>query len=267
MTSLCPQIFEYVKKKYGTEPEYLWMRYPDYAVFRHEDNRKWYGIIMDVEREKLGLGGAEWPGAPEEVFESLDLSGSDKVDILNVKVDDLILAQILVQQEGYLRGYHQASRSWVSILLDGTVPLEEITGLIDMSYRVTASSAKKQKIRPPKEWVVPANPKYYDIQGAFEKAEEIDWKQGSGIRTGDTVFMYVAAPVSAILYKCRVTQTDIPFEFSNKNVTMKALMKIKLERRYEPEAFTFERLKEEYSIFAVRGPRGIPKSLSEALKG
>ena len=79
--------------------------------------------------------------------------------------------------------------------------------------------------------------------------------------------MYVAAPVSAILYKCRVTRTDIPFEFSNKNVTMKALMKIKLERRYESEAFTFERLKEEYGIFAVRGPRGIPKSLSEALKG
>ena len=249
--SIRTRIFEYVKKKYGTEPEYLWMRYPDYAVFRHDDNRKWYGIVMDVEPEKLGLR---------------DRDGAEKLDILNVKVDDVLLAQILVQQEGYLPGYHQAHRSWVSILLDGTVPFEEITGLIDMSFRVTASKAKKQKFRPPKEWIVPANPKYYDIQGAFERAEEIDWKQGSGIRAGDTVYMYVAAPVSAILYRCKVTQTDIPYEFANKNLTIKALMKIKLEKRYAPEAFTFEKLKEDYGIFAVRGPRGIPKSLSDALK-
>nr|WP_202898603.1 hypothetical protein [[Eubacterium] cellulosolvens] len=46
----------------------------------------------------------------------------------------------------------------------------------------------------------------------------------------------------------------------------KALMKIKLLKRYDPEEFTFDVLKEEYGIFAIRGPRGIPHSLSEALK-
>lgn len=68
-------------------------------------------------------------------------------------------------------------------------------------------------MRPPKEWIIPANPKYYDIQAAFRTSKEIDWKQGKGIKVGDTVYMYVAAPVSAILYKCRVTRTDIPFRF------------------------------------------------------
>ena len=43
-------------------------------------------------------------------------------------------------------------------------------------------------------------------------------------------------------------------------------MKIKLLKRYDPEEFTFDVLKDEYGIFAVRGPRGIPHSLSEALK-
>ena len=43
-------------------------------------------------------------------------------------------------------------------------------------------------------------------------------------------------------------------------------MKIKLLKRYKPTDFTFERLKTEYGIFAVRSPRGIPDSLSEALK-
>ena len=130
----------------------------------------------------------------------------------------------------------------------------------------TASKNKKQSLRPSKEWIIPANPKYYDIEQAFENADEINWKQGAGIKKGDTVFMYVAAPVSAILYKCKVTEADIPFRYDDGKVQMKALMKIKRQKRYKPERFTFEKLRKEYGIFAVRGPRGIPCSLSEALK-
>jgi len=44
------------------------------------------------------------------------------------------------------------------------------------------------------------------------------------------------------------------------------LMKIKLLKKYKPDAFPFDVLKAEYGIFAVRGPRGIPYNLSEALK-
>lgn len=131
---------------------------------------------------------------------------------------------------------------------------------------MTASRQKRQKQRSPKEWLVPANPKYYDIEHAFDKTKEIDWKQGSGIRTGDTVFMYVAAPVSAILYKCKVTETDIPYDYQDGSLTIKALMKIRLLKKYRSSAFTFDRLKDEYGIFAIRGPRGVPHSLSEELK-
>ena len=42
--------------------------------------------------------------------------------------------------------------------------------------------------------------------------------------------------------------------------------KIRLQKRYAPDRFTFDTLKEEYGIYAVRGPRGIPNSLSAALK-
>jgi len=66
--------------------------------------------------------------------------------------------------------------------------------------------------------------------------------------------------------ECKVLETDIPYEHENKYITIKALMKIRLQKRYAPDRFTFEVLKEEYGIFAVRGPRGIPNSLSEELK-
>ena len=151
------------------------------------------------------------------------------------------------------------------MFLDGTVPMERVADLIDASYSATASKKKKQKDRPSKEWIIPSNPKYYDVIKAFEEADEIDWKQGAGIRTGDIIYLYVGAPVSAILYKCRVTETDIPYSYQDRNLTIKALMKIKLLKRYDKKEFTFKVLGDEYGIFAVRGPRGVPFSLSEAL--
>ena len=242
-------VYKYISDKYDTEPEFLWQRYPNYAVFRHSDNNKWFAIIMNVGKDKLGL------------------SGCEKADIINVKLDDALLADMLIQENGFFRGYHISRGNWISILLDGTVPLKRICTLIDSGYKATASAHKKQQIRPPKEWIIPANPKYYDIVHAFDKRDTIEWKQGSGARKGDTVFMYVGAPVSAILYKCVVTETDIPFDYTDKSLTIKKLMRIKLEKHYPKDMFTFARLGEEYGIFAVRGPRGIPNSLSAALNG
>ena len=245
--SLREQLSEYITNKTGASPEALWIRYPNYVIFRHEDNRKWFAIIMDIPRNRLGI------------------SGEDIVDVLNVKLSDPLLVDLLVRQDGYFRGYHMSRRTWVSILLDGTVPLDEICRWTEESYMATASREKRQRLRPPKEWIVPANPKYYDIVHAFDTEKEILWKQGAGIRKGDTVYVYVAAPVSAILYKCRVTETNIPFEHRGGEIDIKELMKIRLLKRYTPDRFTFDVLGSKYAIHAVRGPRGIPEELSEAL--
>ena len=43
------------------------------------------------------------------------------------------------------------------------------------------------------------------------------------------MFMYVGAPVSAILYKCKVTEVDIPYDYEDKNLKITALMNIKLQ--------------------------------------
>lgn len=241
-------LLNYVKKKYKTKPDYPWKGDPESAVLRHEDNQKWYGLMMEVERAKLGL------------------EGQEKVCALNVKTKDQMFHDMLIRQPGYFPGYHMNKEKWITILLDGTVPFAEVCGMLDASYEATASKKKKQKIRPPKEWIIPANPKFYDVEDAFEKAEVIDWKQGSGIRTGDTVYLYVAAPVSAILYRCKVIETDIPCRYQDENITMSALMKIRLQKKYRPEQFPFVRLKSDYGIFAVRGPRGIPAGLSAALR-
>ena len=182
MASVRDDVSKYIKKKYKASPEYLWKRYPSFAVYRHEDNRKWFALIATISRDKLGI------------------ESTDEVDVLNVKIDDLMLRDMLLKQQGFYPGYHMNKGSWMTILLDGTVNFDEICNMIDASFLDTASKKKKDKFRQPKEWIVPANPKYYDIEHAFDNADEIDWKQGAGIIKGDTVFMYVGAPVSAILY-------------------------------------------------------------------
>lgn len=239
-------IFAYIKKKYNTTPEYPWGE-GDGAVLRHSDNRKWFALVMRVGREKLGL------------------AGDGLVDVVNLKMEDIVFKDALMQDKGILPAYHMNKEHWVTVLLDGTVEEGKVCDLIDLSFAATASKKKKTRIRPAKEWILPANPKFYDIQHAFDQAEDIQWKQSGNLKVGDTVFLYVAAPVSAILYQCRVVEVDIPYHYQDENLTITTVMKIKLLHRYDPEQFPFSRLKEEYGIYAVRGPRGVPNSLSHAL--
>ena len=243
-----PAVKEYIRKQYHVDPDFPFREDLDTAVFRHKDNRKWFALVMDVAAAKLGR------------------SGKEMLPVINLKIDDPMYRDILLRQEGILPAYHMNKMHWITALLDGSVPEERLKELIDASFLATASRVKKEKLRPAREWIVPANPKYYDIVHAFDEAAEINWKQGAGIRTGDTIYLYVAAPVSAILYRCRVLKTQIPYDYADGNLTIKALMKIKLEKRFPADAFPFERLRTQYNVTAVRGPRSVPNSLSHALK-
>lgn len=125
MHSLRKKVFEYVIKKYKSKIEYLWFRYPNYAVFRNNDNKKWYGIVMDIPYKKLNI----------------DKTGN--VDILNVKVRDRLLKDLLIDQSGFFDGYHIAKGNWISILLDGTVDTKQIFGLIDESFETVKKAQKR----------------------------------------------------------------------------------------------------------------------------
>ena len=157
------------------------------------------------------------------------------------------------------------STAWITVLLDGTVKTEGIIPFIDESFAVTASAPKKTRLREPKEWLVPSNLKHYDVISELEKRKIIEWKQGAGIKVGDTVFLYVGAPKSAILYKFAVIETGIPCDYNDGKLVIKALMKIKLLRRYADDEFTLDKLREEYGVNCIRGPRGVPHALSKAL--
>ena len=129
--SIRDEIYEYAKKKYHTEPEYLWMRFPGYAVLRHTDNKKWYAIVMNIKGSKLGL------------------DSEDQVDVLNLKIDDPLFYDILIHKSGYFPGYHSSKGKWISVILDGTVSMGELCPLIDMSF-AAAGAKKRNKTAAPR---------------------------------------------------------------------------------------------------------------------
>ena len=113
------EILEYVKAAYNTKPDYPWPKYPAHAVLRHPRDGKWYGLIMTVPMEKLGLPGTEM------------------VELINLKCEpDLI--DFIRNEPGVVPGYHMNKEHWVSILLDSPFPREEILHLISLSHELTS---------------------------------------------------------------------------------------------------------------------------------
>ena len=59
-------------------------------------------------------------------------------------------------------------------------------------------------------WIIPCNPNFYDVIGAFTKLKSIDWKQSmKNINVGDIVYIYVGKPIMAILFKCKVSKINL----------------------------------------------------------
>ena len=121
------EIISFIKKEYSVSPEYLFEGDFDTAVFRHNDTKKWFGIIMKVKCSTLGI------------------DGEGTVDVMNVKCDPL-LVDILVQREDFMRAYHMNKRLWVSILIDKVTDFEEICSLADSSFQLTDKKPKRKKL-------------------------------------------------------------------------------------------------------------------------
>ncbi len=120
------KIIDYICLTYGAEAEYPFLQYPDTAVFRHANNKKWFAVIINVNKEKLGI------------------DGDGSVDIINLKCDP-ILTGSLRNEKGFYPAYHMNKANWISALLSGEADEEKIKWLIDISFDLTAKKVRKVK--------------------------------------------------------------------------------------------------------------------------
>ena len=115
----------YISDHYATQPDYPWADMPRSAVFRHAGNRKWFALLMEVPRDKLGLAGTE------------------KLDIVNFKCDPILISS-LRGEAGIFPAYHMNKASWITVALDGSVSAETIKLLLDVSYELTKPKTRKK---------------------------------------------------------------------------------------------------------------------------
>ena len=111
-------IINYVKAKYDNDLEFLWKRSPKNAIWRNQNNRKWYGAVLVISKDKLKI-------ESNEMVEILDLR-YQKNDIKNI-----------IDNYKIFPGYHMNKDNWITIILDGRAELEETYQLIDNSYQLS----------------------------------------------------------------------------------------------------------------------------------
>lgn len=118
------ELIHYIFDTYSVEPDYPFPRDDVSCVFRHIDNRKWFGIAMAIPYRTLGI------------------NRKGNVDILNIKCSPVVIGP-LRGKPGFRPAYHMNKDKWITVLLDGSASQEEIISLLDMSYSMTASKVRK----------------------------------------------------------------------------------------------------------------------------
>lgn len=113
----------HIASEFGVSPEFLWVKFPHFGVYRNPATRKWFAIIMNVAKGKVV------PGSEGEA------------EVMNLKLDDRTEEYLGV---GVYPSYHMNQKSWVSVLLDGTVSDDVIAEMLAVSF---ANSDKRAKRR------------------------------------------------------------------------------------------------------------------------
>lgn len=106
---------EYAIKKYGDSLEFLWENFPKDAVFRRKDTQKWYGVMMALNVNKLGL------------------AGDEEADVLVLRIRPENLEE-QIDNKAYFPAYHMNKKKWFTVLLDCVDDEKELFRLIDDSY-------------------------------------------------------------------------------------------------------------------------------------
>ena len=105
----------YIKEKYGDTPSFEWETSPGFGIFRNKDTKKWYALVMNIDKSKL------------------DKEKSGEVEIVNIKLDENEIIDLL-KKDGFYPAWHMNKKYWISILLNDTIDDNILFSLIDESY-------------------------------------------------------------------------------------------------------------------------------------
>lgn len=112
------ELLTYCRNEYNALIDHPFKRLPDATAIRHANTRKWFGLIMQVPANKLGL------------------PGTANVELLNLKIEPELTA-LLQNQPGFLPAYHMSKEHWLSVQLAHFNSVADIADLIEQSFQAT----------------------------------------------------------------------------------------------------------------------------------
>lgn len=105
-------------------------------------------------------------------------------------------------------------------------------------------------------WIIPCNPKHFDVITRFETDSTVIWRNSFSIRKGDVAYIYLSAPFSEIRYRCNVISEEvddetlqanayaIPVKTSNNYFSKRVkYIVLELDRTFPQGKYTLEELK------------------------
>lgn len=119
------EFLEYCLNTYGTSPDYPFDEDFETAVLRHEDNRKWYALVMKVSRRKFGL------------------DSDEVIAVVNLKLPTEMFGSFGAV-DGVYPAYHMNKLHWISVLLPDA-PNDVVQFLANLSFEATKSKIKLNK--------------------------------------------------------------------------------------------------------------------------
>lgn len=234
------RITEQIKERFSEIPDHPFDNLEGYGVFRYPENKKWYALIMNIPRNRLENN---YPD-PDEMIE-----------IVNVKIEPEKRDQLL-KIDGIYPCYHMNHDKWISVALDGRVSDEDLMDLIRRSreFAIRSTGKRQAEIRNG-DWILAISPTYYDVENLFAESDEEQWKQSNRrIRNGDTMFLYLGAPISAVLYECRVVETNIPYSYNDGSISVSRVMRLRKIREFDRDQVPLAKLKK-LGVQSVHGCR------------
>ena len=118
------ELLNHIADTYGVTPDYPFEGDFTTAVCRHGDNRKWFAILMEIPKSRLGL------------------AGEGTLNVVNLKISPEMIPS-LTQEPGIFPAYHMNKSHWVTAALDGTASEEMVEFLTEVSFTLTAKRTKK----------------------------------------------------------------------------------------------------------------------------
>lgn len=119
------QLDELILTRYEAESDHSFEDDRSVTVFKQSDNKKWFAATKNIGCRSVGV------------------VRSGRIDIVNLRLSPRDITSLRTR-EGFRPAWRMNQNAWITILLDGSVPDEEVLRCLDTSFALAGAKGRKR---------------------------------------------------------------------------------------------------------------------------